>query len=268
MRGKVERETVGREGFGESSRARGYNRRQDNNATSLFFHNFPEEVTVADLWKIFLKFGRAWDIYIPQKLDKRGCRFGFVKFLDVGSVKDLLYRLEEVWWGTYKLRFKLAKFDRSAPNKEVAIVPKHKREAEVRAGRLGEDGGRTGRKVDRDKTYREVLECDRYVASIGESGLKAPYEAESPTVLPCCSHSRKEVWKVVPEPSQLQLLQASLVGYLKDSKYALAIQGCIKLEDYHFISATPLGGDQILLSSTGLHDLSLVVLENKVWWES
>jgi hypothetical protein len=59
MRGKVERKTVGREGFGERSRARGYNRRQDNNTTSLFFHNFSEEVTMADLWKIFLKFGRA-----------------------------------------------------------------------------------------------------------------------------------------------------------------------------------------------------------------
>jgi hypothetical protein len=76
------------------------------------------------------------------------------------------------------------------------------------------------------------------------------------------------VWKVVPEPAQLQLLQASLVGYLKDSKYALAIQGRIMLEGYHFISATPLGGAQILLSSSGLHDLSSVVLENKVWWES
>jgi hypothetical protein len=268
MRGKVERKTVGREGFGERSRARGYNRRQDNNTTSLFFHNFSEEVTMADLWKIFLKFGRAWDIYIPQKLDKRGCRFGFVKFLDVYYVKDLLLRLEEVWWGTYKLRFKLAKYDRSAPRIEESCAAKHNREVVGSLGRDREDGGRTGRKVDRDKSYKEVLECDRYVASIEEPGLKAHCEEESPTVLPCCSHTRKEVWKVVPEPAQLQLLQASLVGYLKDSKYALAIQGRIMLEGYHFISATPLGGAQILLSSSGLHDLSSVVLENKVWWES
>ncbi|MCI54120.1 hypothetical protein A2U01_0075368, partial [Trifolium medium] len=62
----------------------------------------------------FAKFGRVGEVYIPNKFDKRGCRFGFVKFKDVKGVDALSSRLEDVWIGSYKLRINLARFGRNS----------------------------------------------------------------------------------------------------------------------------------------------------------
>jgi RNA recognition motif-containing protein len=87
MRESVERETVGR---GGNSRAlvkrNGFFHHLDKDTTSFFFTNIPDEATTAELCDIFLKFGRVGEVYIPKKLDKRGRRFGFVKFKEVTEV--------------------------------------------------------------------------------------------------------------------------------------------------------------------------------------
>ncbi|MCH92992.1 RNA recognition motif, partial [Trifolium medium] len=200
-REKVERETVGREGFGnrERSREQGYNRHQDNNTTSFFFQNFPEDVTESDLWKLLRKFGRIWDVYIPPKLVKRGCRFGFVKFLEVHSAKDLLRRLDKVWWGTYKLRFNMPRFDRDA-SKEVEVKD-HK------SHRVA--GGRTGRVVEKGRSFREVLEEEKVEVRGDDFESKVQQEVASLEVFSHL-HEGKEVWKVEPDSSQLKLLHSTL----------------------------------------------------------
>jgi hypothetical protein len=45
-------------------------------------------------------------------VDIRGCRFGFVKFKEVTNVTEFSKKLENVWFGTYKLRINLARFGR------------------------------------------------------------------------------------------------------------------------------------------------------------
>jgi hypothetical protein len=42
-------------------------------------------------------------VYLPKKLDKRGKRFGFVKFKEVEEVEVLSEKLRDVWMGSYKL---------------------------------------------------------------------------------------------------------------------------------------------------------------------
>jgi hypothetical protein len=44
------------------------------------------------------------EVYVPNKVDKRGCRLGFVKFKEVLDVEELSKKLENVWHGSYKLR--------------------------------------------------------------------------------------------------------------------------------------------------------------------
>jgi hypothetical protein len=48
----------------------------------------------------FLKYGRVGEVYLPKKLDKRGKRFGFVKFKEVEVLSE---KLRDVWMGSYKL---------------------------------------------------------------------------------------------------------------------------------------------------------------------
>jgi RNA recognition motif-containing protein len=67
---------------------------------------------VVDLWRAFGKYGRIGEVYVPNKVDIRGCRFGFVKFKEVTNVTEFSKKLENVWFGTYKLRINLARFGR------------------------------------------------------------------------------------------------------------------------------------------------------------
>ncbi|MCI42544.1 endonuclease/exonuclease/phosphatase family protein, partial [Trifolium medium] len=82
MRESVERETVRESGNARTGlgRKRDFITKLDKVTTSFFVTNFPDDATSDDLWKLFLKFGKVGEVYIPKKLDKRGRRFGFVKF--------------------------------------------------------------------------------------------------------------------------------------------------------------------------------------------
>ncbi|PNX64624.1 hypothetical protein L195_g062207, partial [Trifolium pratense] len=98
-------------GAGPSKSRSGYVHNIDKVATSFFVTNFPDELNLGDLWKIFAKFGSLGDVYIPNKVDKWGKRFAFVKFKNVKDVAALSERLEDVWSGKFKLRVNRARFD-------------------------------------------------------------------------------------------------------------------------------------------------------------
>ncbi|MCI13704.1 RNA-binding protein 25-like, partial [Trifolium medium] len=116
MRDKVEREALPRASGAirlteyDSQRKDGFVNRLDKETTSFFFTNFPDETQVMELWTLFAKHGRVGEVYIPQKRDKRGNRFGFVKFKEVKNLEALSGRLEDVWLGSYKIRVNLSGF--------------------------------------------------------------------------------------------------------------------------------------------------------------
>jgi hypothetical protein len=74
MRESVERESLGKRGNSRYSKGKSIDFLQhlDNTTTSFFFTNFPEDALSEELWRLFLKFGRVWEVYIPKKVDKRG----------------------------------------------------------------------------------------------------------------------------------------------------------------------------------------------------
>jgi hypothetical protein len=48
-------------------------------------------------------------------------RFGFVKFHEVGDVRELLSRLGDIWLGVFKLRVNLCRFNKGATRKEETL---------------------------------------------------------------------------------------------------------------------------------------------------
>lgn len=58
------------------------------------------------------------DVYDPAQIDKRGGRYGFVKFMKVADVEDLEKRLQQIWIGTFKLRVQ-----RSRSRGDVRVSP-------------------------------------------------------------------------------------------------------------------------------------------------
>ncbi|GKU93443.1 hypothetical protein SLEP1_g7038 [Rubroshorea leprosula] len=97
-------------------------------ATPYFFTNCPDDWSYEDMWKTFLKFGRVYDIYSPNRKSKNGGRFGFVRFLGVSDRNELERQLDQIWIGGQKLWVNRPRFDegkkevRGRKINEVAIM--------------------------------------------------------------------------------------------------------------------------------------------------
>ncbi|GLT29698.1 hypothetical protein SLA2020_045450 [Shorea laevis] len=64
--------------------------------TTFFFYNFRDKWEVEDLWHGFKMYGKVVDVFVLQKRDKRGRRFGFVRLSGVQNEKSMEKRLNEV----------------------------------------------------------------------------------------------------------------------------------------------------------------------------
>lgn len=52
------------------------------------------------------------DVFIPNKKNKEGKKFAFVRFREVAFPMELEKRLDQIWIGTFKLRVNCTKFYR------------------------------------------------------------------------------------------------------------------------------------------------------------
>jgi len=65
------------------------------NVTTFFFSHFPNSYGEREMWGIFQRWGRLAEVFISKKLNRRGNRFGFVRFYDVKNAGKLEKELEE-----------------------------------------------------------------------------------------------------------------------------------------------------------------------------
>ncbi|KAL8475070.1 hypothetical protein ACS0TY_031478 [Phlomoides rotata] len=79
---------------------------------TLFFTNFPTDCSTKALSEKFNKIDLARDIFVPNRLDKKGKAFGFVRFRGNTNRERLEWDLNNIWIGSYKLRENISKFAR------------------------------------------------------------------------------------------------------------------------------------------------------------
>jgi hypothetical protein len=213
MREKDERETVGKGGSprANTKKKSGFFHHLDQVTTSFFFTNFPEDATTGDLWKIFQGFGRVGEVYIPKKLDKRGRRFGFVKFKDVLDVEELGDRLKEVWCGTFKLWVNLSRFVRTERVDAIQKPSPSRQELRVEEAKSG-------------RSFRSAL--------LGGARSK-----------------ELKVISVRVNEELCKEIQGGVVGKLAREKDVRRIQTILFMEGYKSISVTHMGGNMALLRS-------------------
>ncbi|KAK2444919.1 polyadenylate-binding protein RBP45 [Trifolium repens] len=246
-----EREWVEVGGRNRNSKPRGYVHRLDQVATSIFFTNFPEDVKAVDLWPKFAHFGRVGEVYIPDKLDKQGRRFGFVKFRDVKNAREQLDLISNIWIGSFKLRVNLSRFAKGAPKKTVPADVSERGQKDIT---LKADAG----VMLAGRSFKEVL-AEQPVAH--RKG-KAPEEETGIGV-----GGREVVWEVEVEPEALARLKGAFVGVLSEDRDPVSIQRSFVMDGYHHFKITPLGYMKVLISSSVEGEVQEVV-GSVGWWSS
>jgi hypothetical protein len=228
--------------------------------TTFFVTNFPDDVTTEDLWFTFAKYWKVGEVYIPAKRDKFDRRFGFARFVEVRDVPGLLERLEDTWFGTYKLRANLSRFNRGEVQPRVESGPKEVRE---------------GRKVGSDTTYtngisfKEILGVGDGVSNTANKPKQiVPDETSSknPNGQQGGSESTLVV-QVEANTTSMAILKHSFVGTLKDEILAENIQVIIDMEGFQDIKATMLGFNKILLSSSSDGGVLRAIEVDRPWWD-
>ncbi|KAL8511629.1 hypothetical protein ACS0TY_018148 [Phlomoides rotata] len=99
-----------------------------NDCTTFFFQNFPESCDWQVLYKKFNTVDRVRDIYIYNRVDKTGCRFSFVRFGDHVNRESVQMKLDDIGFGTYKLRANVSRYNRTRDGRDL---PKQRKEADI-----------------------------------------------------------------------------------------------------------------------------------------
>jgi len=111
-------------GSGKQLRYRNLYWRNHEDVTTFYFSRFPDGTSEYELWKIFQKWGRVKEVFIPKYKNKEGHRFGFVRFKEVMDETRLECDLDNnIFIDGMKLFVNRPKFDRDKvyrihPNEE------------------------------------------------------------------------------------------------------------------------------------------------------
>ncbi|GAU32818.1 hypothetical protein TSUD_208860 [Trifolium subterraneum] len=214
----------------QTEKRKGYIQKLDKETTSFFISNLPDDATTEDLWMLFLRYGRVVEVYIPKKLDKRGGRFGFVKFKEIKEVEALTVSMKEVWLGSFKLRVNLARFGR----------------AEIKEGYLVSKPGLVS-------TAPVVLPSSG--VSFKAALVGARYGGSS---------SDEEMTFMVPANKVfLTELKGSLVGTLAYEQDVTRIQTTIHMEGFQSVRVSHMGDNMVLLRSPVEGDVDRLLRSRK-----
>jgi hypothetical protein len=230
-KGSVEREGV------EKSHHRGYIHNVDKSSISFFVTNLPDECNMGDLWKVFGKYGRLGDVYIPNKVDKRGKRFAFVKFRVERDSEELEGRMEDVWLGTYNLRINRSRFERRDHERKQEEAP-----VSQKPEKKGEGSS------DANRTFKHAL-------------LDAPArQVENELQL-----EGRNVLNVEVDRNVLKDLQMSFVGRLAVNVEVHQIRTNLFMEGLAHIEVTHMGRDMVLIHSPKVGEVERL-WRNKADW--
>ncbi|KAL8528688.1 hypothetical protein ACS0TY_006222 [Phlomoides rotata] len=82
---------------------------------TFFFTNFPDSCNTSILNRRFNEIAVVTDLFIPSRMDKNGKTYGFVRFSGKINTPQVEGELNNIWFGSYKLRANLSKFARKEP---------------------------------------------------------------------------------------------------------------------------------------------------------
>jgi hypothetical protein len=100
-------------GHGKSAPVAGGNLSSDRQRyVSFYFTNFPVQLSIFYLRKGFEVCGMLEDIYVARKRNKQGQPYGFVRYSNVRDVAKLVKALNAVCFGDFRVRARVARFDR------------------------------------------------------------------------------------------------------------------------------------------------------------
>ncbi|XP_057423063.1 uncharacterized protein LOC130716997 [Lotus japonicus] len=211
---------------------------------------------VLDLWPVFQKHGRVWDVFISSKRDQAGRRFGFVRFLDVKDSRKLEQDLDNIMIGKMKLHANLPRF--SKPKRRMAL-PHGQNPERVQEPRAPAQW----RVRQASQSYAQAVSQKGRVESVPASGSGPQPMTVKSQSLPL---QAVEEWRGPEVLDGEEWMSRSLVGVIKDRDMATKLRGeAFLLRGFETVKVRFLGDDLALLTGPEGVDLSQLLHESRDW---
>ncbi|GJU97017.1 zinc finger BED domain-containing protein RICESLEEPER 2-like protein [Tanacetum coccineum] len=81
-------------------------------STPVYITNLPWKATTKEVWVECEKWGTVVDVFISSKTSMAGARFGFVRFIRVRDVVNLISNIRTIWMGSFHLYADVARKER------------------------------------------------------------------------------------------------------------------------------------------------------------
>ncbi|GAB4837046.1 hypothetical protein Ancab_039548 [Ancistrocladus abbreviatus] len=212
--------------------------------TSIFFTNYPADWSVSSMWRVFLRYGRAVDVFCSSKGDRRGRGFGFVRFLDVPDAQVLLKQMMNIWIGSFKLRVAMARNRTGGFSNKVGNFKTEREEQRI---------------SDKREFRTRMSFADALKKNFDPTGNKTGKSSECNSIQPLS----KMVFTVSEE--EIQWLKECYVGEVYAEEQIPVLQDHFRMEDYYGCTIHPMGGKLVLLSSTDPSELHDLVAMGRDW---
>ena len=98
------------------------NWRDHKDITSFYFSRFADDIIEKELWYHFKKWGDVREIFIPNRRNFSGRRYGFVRFKGVQDIPYLAKQLDRIVIGGLKLFVNLPKYGKEMQREAVAAT--------------------------------------------------------------------------------------------------------------------------------------------------
>lgn len=223
---------------------------------TFYFTNFPESWGVEPLWKMFTRWGYVVDVYVPNKRNREGKMFGFVRFDRVSEVKELEDQLRMIWIGLHKLRVNLSKFSRQSGSQV--------RHRAVDTGKLGSGGAKFAQQglkyaaAGKGNTCSgdgKVVQQERKYVDVVKGNSKVFWR---PKLVAKGDAAGVDEWRgidfTIPEV-EMKWLEKCYVAEVHSPTMVDSVQDRILEEGVTSVRVVPMGGSQVLLKPVDGEDL-------------
>jgi len=209
--------------------------------TTYFFSHFPINYGKNDTWRVFQRWGRVSEVFIPRRLDKWGHRYGFVRFYDVKEIQKLQHDLDSIYIGSTKLHVNIPRYAR----KDVNL-------------RLQQTKSSVANKAVKIRSeWREVKKHLTYAQATKGSGNEVTQKNKQVKGI---SFEAKEV--------DVKWLEGSYIGRVSNCARVDLISEEVESSSQGRLKAKYLGDNTLLLQGSSGEEVVKLIEENKEWWET
>ncbi|GKV36093.1 hypothetical protein SLEP1_g44261 [Rubroshorea leprosula] len=255
---------------------RGGRRRYGNGNSTTSFKDFVNRLPAFD--RGLLKQCRLWDIFIPNKRDKRGNRYGFARFLDARNEQEMKKQLGNIWIGNQRVVFNSA-VERRKEKRRMEAKPadegswkSNKRTITAEDKNTVEEGSRKSPRM----TYAQCLLQPKEMANSSETGNKDPTPLESKEFprrsnkgMPKTPSVSQPVYKKVIELKDTDKAEDKLmmcaVGVVLFPSIIPNLPEIFFNEGFPSIKIAPMGGNLVLIDDKDPEYVKELVDGNLQW---